>query len=192
MADSKADSKQDKALASSAGASSSDSPQRAIEDVYRRYNDAMRDAGLAAQRRVGEAQRTYAQKLQAAQQDLYKEMQSAHEKYGKALQDAAGSNEKGAQLAATAHQEYVDASQTAQIASCKRWEEITRELRDADESARAEYLKTSESTYRTFLKELQSAWTRVDVGTIDVQQASQLGQLVMAATANAQRAFGSV
>lgn len=160
---------------------SSDAPQRQLEEICGNYTSALQDAWLAAQTRLGEAQRNYLQGLQGVDLELQKELQEAYQQYVKAHEAAAG-KENNAELCAQAHREYVEAVNAAHLACRNKAEKIERTHRDKLEALREEHSKSTETSYRSLVKGIQNVWARVDVDTVDIEHLNESGHLLLAAT----------
>jgi hypothetical protein len=176
----------------SGGASSrtaTETPSRQIEEVYGKYASSLQDACLAAQTKVGEAERAYLQSLHQVQLDLQKELLNASQQYVTAC-DAARSKENAAEACGQAQQDYVEAVNAAHVASRNKAEELDRSHREKLEAVRTDHTDSNEASYRSLVKDLQSIWGRVDAGTVDPQDLNLLSHTLLAATQSA-RGTGS-
>jgi catalase len=159
--------------------SSSDAPLRQLHEVYSKHTNSLQDACLTAQARVGEAERNHLQSVNEVHIELQKQLQDSCQRYAKALEATAG-NENAAELAVQAHREYAEEVNSAHVSARNKLEEIDRSHRDKLESARADYAKSQENSYRSLAKELQGALTRVDPENLDPQQINLLSHILLA------------
>jgi hypothetical protein len=170
------------------GATSSsppDSPYRRFEEVNRTYTNCLQDAWLATQGRFAETSRDFLQRLYGAQLELQKEVQEANRKFS-----GEPRNESDAQLRAAAYREYLEAINAAFVTGWNRAEEIKREYRQNVEAGRSDYVKSNDDCYRSFLRNLQSAWSGVDLANVDVQHLNLISHLLLAATYTAYSRLG--
>jgi hypothetical protein len=154
-----------------------ESPYRRFEEAYRTYTNALQDNWLASQGRLAKLRSDFLQRLSEVQLELQKEAQDAHRRFSEQAR-----NESSAELRAAAHREQMEAANAAFVTGGNRVEEIKREYRENVAAAQTEYFSSNDACYRSFLKDVQNAWSTIDPDAVDVQQLLLISQLLLSAT----------
>jgi len=161
-------------------------PYRRFEEAYHTYTNCLQDAWLAAQSRFAQTHRDYQQQLYSVQLELQKEAQDAHRRFS----EQARSEDSSAEHRASAHREQIEATNSAFVSGWNRVEDIKREYRKNVETARSEFFNSNDACYRSFLRDVQNAWSGIDPSSVDVHHLHLIGQLLLAATCTAHGRLG--
>jgi 4-hydroxy-L-threonine phosphate dehydrogenase PdxA len=125
-------------------------------DGVRRYTKASQDIAQDAQRRTTEAAREYVR----AVQDVLRQ---------------------GQQVGGGDYQEAMRSFQSVAQDAQRRWQDAVRAYQDTVRAAADEIAQRQQAASRDYVASLQSAWTKVDPGTIDAVTIAAIQRAMVAA-----------
>jgi hypothetical protein len=133
-------------------------------DGVRRYTKASQDIAQDAQRRTTEAAREYVRAVQdvlrQGQQDILRQ---------------------GQQVGGGDYQEAMRSFQSVAQDAQRRWQDAVRAYQDTVRAAADEIAQRQQAASRDYVASLQSAWTKVDPGTIDAVTIAAIQRAMVAA-----------